>query len=124
MHTAWKRFGAMFSSFLAPLMDRRVGNAQLAGHLRDRLATGLGYLHRFMLKLWCIGPLDILHDPCPPSGTVYPKLSLLHKSGARSILAYSGPQNERTFERGLADSEIIMFFLKPCLSFLNLSAYF
>lgn len=38
----------------------------------------------FSLKLDRIGLLHLLHDPCPPSERVYPKLSLFHKFGARS----------------------------------------
>src|SRR5437763_803507 len=85
MPTAWKGLGAVLSQLFAPLMDRRVGNAQVAGYLRDRLATGLGQLHGFALQLGCRGLLHFLHDLCPPSERVYPKLSLFHKFGARSI---------------------------------------
>jgi hypothetical protein len=28
--------------------------------------------------------VDFLHDPCSPSGIVYPKFLLLHKSGGSS----------------------------------------
>src|SRR5437870_10703888 len=92
MPTARKGFGAMFSQLLTPLMDRRIGNAQLTCHLRDRFATGLRQLHSFSLKLCGIGLLHFLHDPAPPSGRVYPKLSLFHKFGARSL---------HTLEKGL-----------------------
>src|SRR5690242_8660238 len=84
MPTARKGFGAMVSQLLTPLMDRRIGNAQLTCHLRDRFATGLRQLHRFLLKLCGIGLLHFLHDLCPPSERVYPKLLPFHKFGARS----------------------------------------
>src|SRR5450755_1763642 len=63
MPTAWKGFGAVLGEFLAPLMNGGVGNAQVAGHLRDWLPTGLHQLYRFSLKLCGIGLLDFLHDP-------------------------------------------------------------
>lgn len=84
MPAAGKGFGAVFCQLLALSIDRCVGNAQLAGHLRNRFPTGLSQLHRFTLKLGCIGLLRFLYDPCPPSERVYPKLSLFHKVGAGS----------------------------------------
>jgi hypothetical protein len=33
---------AVLGQLLTPLMDRRIRNAQLAGHLGNRLAAGLG----------------------------------------------------------------------------------
>lgn len=84
MSTARKRYLAMFGSFLAPLMDRRVRNAQLTSDLRNWLATRPGQLHCFALKLRRVGFLDFLHDPCPPFEIVYSKLFPFHKRGARS----------------------------------------
>src|SRR6266567_5954302 len=88
MPTAWKRFLTMLGQLLAPLWDRCVRDAQLTGDLRDWLPTGLGQPHRFSLKLLCLRLLDFCHDPCSPFGTVYPKISLFHKSGARSSGRY------------------------------------
>jgi hypothetical protein len=81
---AWKGFGTVVSSLFAPLMDPRVRNAQLTGNLGTRLATDLGESHRLALKLLRRGLVDCVHDPGSPSGIVYPKLSLLHKSGETS----------------------------------------
>src|ERR1700738_1762315 len=70
MPTAWKRFLTMLGQLLAPLLDRRVGDDQLTGDLRDWLPAGLGQMHCFALKLLRIGLLDFCHDPCSPLGTV------------------------------------------------------
>ena len=85
MPTAWKRFLTMLGQLLAPLRDRGVGDAQLTGDLRDWLPAGLGQMLGFALQLLRLGLLDFCHDPCSPFGTVYPKISLFHQSGARSI---------------------------------------
>src|SRR5260221_11153178 len=85
MPAARKGFGTVLSQFFAPLMNRRVRDAQLAGHLRDWLATGLRQLHRFALKLDGIGLLNLCHDLFPPLRVVYSKLLLLHQFGARSV---------------------------------------
>lgn len=87
MPTAWESFFAMFSQFFAPLMDRGVAHAQIAGHLDDRLAAGLCQAHRFSLELQCVGLLYFLHDPFPPLRIrrVYPKLFLFHNFGAGSL---------------------------------------
>ena len=84
MSTAWEGFRAVLGELLTPLMDRRIGNPQVASDLRNGLPTGLSQSHRFTLKLGCLGLLNLLHDPGPPSGRVYPKLSLLHNFGVRS----------------------------------------
>src|SRR5260221_2641674 len=84
MSTAWEGFGSVPCQLLTPLMDRRIGNPQVASDVRNRLPTGLSQSHRFTLKFGCVGLLNLLHDPGPPSGIVYPKLSLLHKFGVRS----------------------------------------
>jgi hypothetical protein len=86
MPTAWEGESAVFSQLLAPLWDRGVGDAQLAGDLCHRLATGLSQMDRFSLKLCCIGLLNLLHDPFPPSGRVYPKISPFYSFGAGSPL--------------------------------------
>src|SRR6266849_3230108 len=85
MPTAWEGFGAVFCQLLAPLMDGCVRNAQFTGYVRNRLPTGLSQSHRLPLKLGCVDLLHLLHDPFPPSGRVYSKISLLHKFGVRSI---------------------------------------
>src|SRR5260370_27589805 len=64
-------------------MDVEV-NAQFTGSVRNRLPTGLSQSHRLPLKLGCVDLLHLLHDPFPPSGRVYSKISLLHKFGGRS----------------------------------------
>ena len=88
MPTARKGFGTVLSQFFAPLLNRRVGDAQLAGHLRDGLATALRPSHRFALKLDGLGLLNLCHDLFPPLRGVYSKLLLLYKFGARSSGAY------------------------------------
>src|SRR5260370_33185317 len=65
-------------------MDVEV-NAQFTGSVRNRLPTGLSQSHRLPLKLGCVDLLHLLHDPFPPSGRVYSKISLLHKFGVRSV---------------------------------------
>ena len=84
MSTAWKGFVTVFSSLLAPLVDGRVGNAQLAGYVRDRLSAGLDEPHCLPFELLRVGLLDFCHDPCPPFGIVYPKILLFHQSGGSS----------------------------------------
>src|SRR5258708_7878355 len=64
MPTAWEGFGTVFSQLLAPLMDRGIRDAQLTGHMRNRLPTGLGQADRFTLELLCVRFLHLLHDPC------------------------------------------------------------
>jgi len=64
MSTAWEGFGTVFSQLLAPLMDRGIRDAQLTGHMRNRLPTGLGQADRFTLELLCVRFLHLLHDPC------------------------------------------------------------
>src|SRR5213082_1978970 len=88
MPTARKGFGTVLSQFFAPLLNRRVGDAQLAGHLRDWLATGLRQSHRFALKLDGLGLLNLCHDLFPPLRGVYSKLLLLYKFGARSNIPF------------------------------------
>jgi hypothetical protein len=83
MPTPWEPFFAMFGHFLAPLLDRRVGDAQFTGHLRHWLATRLGQLHGLALQLCCVGLLDLLHDPCPPSETVSPNTTVTLIQGQR-----------------------------------------
>src|SRR5947209_3923552 len=85
MPTAWKCFVTVLGQLLAPLMDPRLRDAQLASHLSNRLATRLGEPYGFALKLLCLGLLDFLHDPCLPSGIVFSKILLLHESGSRSV---------------------------------------
>src|SRR5258708_31164398 len=84
MSTAWEGFGAVLDELLPPLWDRRIGNPQIASNVRNGFPTGLSQSHRFPLKLECVGLLNLLHTPGPPSGIVYPKLSLLHQFGGRS----------------------------------------
>src|SRR5258708_32172599 len=84
MSTAWEGFRAVLRQLLAPLMDRRVRNAQFTGYVRNRLPTGLSQSHHLTLKLGCVGLLNLLHDPFSPSGIVYSKISLLHNFGVRS----------------------------------------
>src|SRR5260221_6913595 len=93
MPTAWKGFRAVLGQFLAPLVDGRVGNAQLSGHMRDRLPAGLRQPHCLALELLRVGLLDFLHDPCPPFGIVYPKISLFHKSGGSSLVRSPGERS-------------------------------
>src|SRR5712691_10649036 len=62
MSTTWKGLGTVLGQLLAPLMNGAVGNAQVTGHLRDRLPTGLNQLHGFPLKLRCVDLLHFLHD--------------------------------------------------------------
>src|SRR6266567_8334135 len=64
MPTAWEGFGSLFSQLLAPLMYPRIRDAQLTGHMRNRLPTGLGQADRFTLELLCVRFLHLLHDPC------------------------------------------------------------
>lgn len=47
--------------------------------LVPRLPADLDKSDRLSLKLDLIGLLLLLHDPFPPSGVVYTKISLLHK---------------------------------------------
>src|SRR5260370_19597291 len=75
---------AMFRQLLTPLMVGAVGNAQLTGDLSNWFATGLCEPYCFTLKFLGVRLLDFLHVPASPSGIVYPKLSLLHKSGGSS----------------------------------------
>jgi len=74
----------------APLVNRCVGDAQLAGHLCDWLAAGLRQSHRFALKLDGIGLLNLRHDLFPPLRVVYSKLLLLYTFGARSQALFRG----------------------------------
>src|SRR5947209_12001209 len=83
MPTTRKGLGTVFYQLLTPLMDRGIGNAQLTRYLRDGFATGLSQLHCFSLQLCGRGLLHFLHDPCPPSERVYPKLSLLDRKSTR-----------------------------------------
>src|SRR5579872_2552644 len=62
MPTAWEGFRSVLSQLLAPLVDRCIRDAQITGHLCDRLPTGLGEPHRFALKLLCICLLSFCHD--------------------------------------------------------------
>jgi hypothetical protein len=65
-------------------MDPRVRDTQLTGGLGNRLSAGLSEPHRLSLELLRIRLLDFWHDPASPSGIVYPKFSLLHKSEGSS----------------------------------------
>lgn len=65
-------------------LDGAVGNTLFAGDLSNRLATGLGEPHCLSLQLLRIGLLDLLYDPCFPSGIVFSKILLLHESVSSS----------------------------------------
>ena len=82
----------MISQLLAPLMDPLIGNAQLTGDLGNLLPAGLSEPYRLAITILRVCHLDFLHDPCPLSGIVYPKISLLHKSG-------ESPQSYKFFVR-------------------------
>ncbi len=66
--------------------ESRIGNAQFTGDVCNRLSAVLGEPHQLALKLLRRIILDFLHGPCPPLVRIYPKLSLLHESGASSDL--------------------------------------
>src|SRR5256714_10469940 len=109
MPTAWKGLGTVLGELLAPLMNGCIGNAQVTGHLRDRLPTGLNQLHRFALKLCCVGLLNFLHDPV-----------LLLKEYILSFHSSTNPGRSRMDSKkpdgaqaGQSPSEQQAFFLVP-----------
>jgi hypothetical protein len=65
-------------------MDSRVGHAQFTGDMCNRFSSGLGEPHHLTFTLLRRALLNFLHDPCPPVGGIYPKLSLHHEAGAIS----------------------------------------
>src|SRR5439155_6958218 len=48
-----------------PVVERAVGNTQIARNLAHRLPAALYHLYRFNLKFPCIRSLCLLHDPFP-----------------------------------------------------------
>ena len=62
-------------------MDGGIRDAQFTGDLGNRLAAGLCQLYCFSLQLGRLGLLRFLHALFPPLRRVYPKISLLYKSG-------------------------------------------
>src|SRR5690349_13284059 len=73
MAASWKGLLPMGGQRLAPLIDGRVRDAQLLGHLRDWLAARLRQSHRFALKLSGVRLLHFLHALHPLSEVVYLK---------------------------------------------------
>ena len=64
--TAWERLFAMLGQFLAPPMNRAIGNAQLAGHLCNRLPARLHKLDCLLFEFSCVDFLNLCHgDPFP-----------------------------------------------------------
>src|SRR2546430_16592065 len=76
------------NSFLAFMGQLYLGfytcSSSLSTLQRVRLSAGLSVPHRLSLELLRIRLLDFWHDPASPSGIVYPKFSLLHKSEGSS----------------------------------------
>jgi hypothetical protein len=81
MPAPWEGFGSVPRGFFAPLLNRRIRDAQLAGHVRAWLATGLRQAHHFALQLDTLRLLYLCHDPFP--------------SFVRSILEASSPPQIR-----------------------------
>ncbi len=69
---------------LAPMVQRAIGDQEIASNLRDTFAAGLHQPHRFQLKLFRKRSLFLWHRT-PPFlwGSIF-QLPLLHQTGASS----------------------------------------
>src|SRR5271157_320010 len=76
MSAARKRLLALLRKQLAPVMERAVGNPEIACNLCLRFVARSHQLDHFLLKLSRIGSLLLLHDPFPFCGES--TLSSLH----------------------------------------------
>src|SRR6266700_99753 len=65
MSAARKCLLTLLGKQLTPVVERAVGNTQIARNLAHRLPAALYQLYRFNLKFPCIRSLCLLHDPFP-----------------------------------------------------------
>src|SRR5438874_13387646 len=65
MSAARKCLLTLLGKQLTPVVERAVGNTQIARNLAHRLPADLYQLYRFNLKFPCIRSLCLLHDPFP-----------------------------------------------------------
>ena len=71
MPTAWKCSFAVLGELLAPLVNGRIRDAQLTGHLCDGLATGLHQSDRFLFEFFRVGFLNLCHATSFPGLVEY-----------------------------------------------------